>query len=99
MAEKSVIDAEQAIDEIDSDMYDGLLLADGFDAALIGVGFRFTHAVAIYDKQACLRILETRDKMSPDEAEEFFDFNVAGAFVGEQTPVYVEQWIGTTRRH
>ena len=87
MAEKSVIDAEQAIDEIDPDMYDGLLLADGFDA------------VAIYDKQLCLRILETRDKMPPDEAEEFFDFNVAGAHMGDHTPVYVEQWIGTTRRH
>ena len=93
------MDVEQSIDEIDPEMYDGLLLADGFDAALIGVGFRFHHAVAIDDKQLCLRILETRDKMSPDEAEEFFDVNVAGAFVGEQTPVYVEQWIGTTRRH
>ena len=28
--------------------------------------------------------------MSRDEALEFFDFNVSGAYVGENTPVFLE---------
>jgi hypothetical protein len=29
--------------------------------------------------------------MGLDEAREYFDFNVAGAYVGEQTPVFVRR--------
>jgi hypothetical protein len=35
-----------------------------------------------------------RDGMDYDEAYEFFEFNTLGAYVGEQTPVFV--WTDTT---
>jgi hypothetical protein len=30
-----------------------------------------------------------RDGMTHEEAIEFFDFNIAGAYVGEYTPIYM----------
>jgi hypothetical protein len=65
------------------------LLADGFEAAFIGFGVHYHAAVAIYDTRACLNILQTRDGMSEDEALEFFEFNVVGAWVGPHTPVFM----------
>lgn len=71
------------------DEFDGALLADGFEDALVGFGYRFSHPVAIYDYNRCIEILMNRDGMTDEEAIEFFDFNVAGAYVGESTPVYI----------
>jgi len=68
-------------------MSDGALLADGFSEALIGMGTRFTYDVAVYDYEKCIEILE-RD-MPREDAIEYFDFNVSGAYVGENTPVFV----------
>ena len=47
-------------------MSDEALLADGFSEALIGMGTRFMHDVAVYDYDKCIEILE-RD-MSYEEA-------------------------------
>ena len=55
----------------------------------MGYGTRFTHGVAVYSKRKCLDVLVERDEMSRDEALEFFDFNVSGAYVGENTPVFL----------
>ena len=33
--------------------------------------------------------LVKRDDMSYDEAREFIDFNIAGAYIGEDTPILV----------
>ena len=66
------------------------LLAGGFEEAFVGYGTRFTHGVAVYSKRKCLEVLVERDEMSRDEALEFFDFNVSGAYVGENTPVFLE---------
>ena len=66
------------------------LLADGFEDALIGYGTRFSYGVAVYSRRKCLDILVERDGMDYEEAVEFFDFNVTGAYVGENTPVFLE---------
>lgn len=73
-----------------------LLLADGFDEAVIGlvegwIGPRRGEVVA-YDYDRCLDILVTRDGMPREEAEEFLQFNTIGAYVGEYTPLFVHDW-------
>tara|TARA_Y100000310_G_scaffold344071_1_gene454932 strand:+ start:1981 stop:2283 length:303 start_codon:yes stop_codon:yes gene_type:complete len=69
---------------------EGLLTADGFDDALIGIGERINlDSVAVYDVDKCIDILMSRDGMSREEAVEFFDFNVKGSWVGEKTPIWV----------
>lgn len=65
------------------------LFCDGHDDALIGVASRFgVTSVACYDIDKVVQGL-MKDGMSEDEAIEFFDFNIIGAWVGEQTPVFV----------
>ena len=69
---------------------DGILLADGFNDALIGNGHRCGQPdIAVYDQAKCIELLMTRDGMTDEEAVEFFEFNVVGAWVGEQTPIFV----------
>jgi hypothetical protein len=66
-----------------------LLFADGFDEAIVGVGEQFNNRFVVYDRDKCIDILMKRDGMDYEGAEEFFEFNVTGAWVGESTPVFV----------
>ena len=68
-------------------MSDEPLKADGFDDAVIGTCYNTGRIV--YSIERMLAILMERDGMSMEEAIEFFDFNIAGAYVGEMTPMYV----------
>jgi hypothetical protein len=68
------------------------LMADGFEDALVGVAEQFTRIMACYDYDKCIEILCKRDGMSEDEAVEYFDFNVAGASMGEFTPVFIKDF-------
>lgn len=71
---------------------EGLLTADGFDAAIIGVDnstFNQELPRVIYSVSKCLDIL-TGQGMSYEEAREFFDFNVSGGYHGAQTPIWCE---------
>ena len=70
---------------------EGPLLADGFEAAFIGIGTQFNTRLAIYDYEACVEILMERDGLTEDDAHEWMSFNVCGAWVGEQTPVFVHR--------
>ena len=66
-----------------------ILLADGLESAFMGVGRQFTHPIAVYSYKKVIKIL-MRSKMSHEEAVEYFDYNIAGAFVGDQTPVFLQ---------
>ena len=75
------------------------MLAVGFEEALIGYGNQFNNHLAIYDREKCIDILMTRDGMGIDEAEEYFEYNVQGAYVGEDTPIFMEKLPETNERH
>ena len=66
------------------------LFADGFDDALVGIGQQFNSYVVVYDRAKCIQILMDRDGMDREGADEFFDFNVVGAYLGEFTPVFLD---------
>ena len=69
------------------------LLADGFEDAIVGICERFgAVAVVAYDRDQCIDILMDRDGMDHEEAVEYFDFNVVGAYVGDGTPVFLTLW-------
>lgn len=70
-------------------MSDEIIYADGFEDALLGTGVQFNKDLAVYDYRKCLDILIERDGMSHEEAVEWMDFNVIGAYVGENTPVFL----------
>lgn len=69
---------------------DEYILVDGMDEAILGVAQIFHNSpVVAYDFDKVISILQTRDGMTLEEAEEFFEFNIVGAYVGEQTPAFV----------
>lgn len=67
------------------------MLADGLDEALIGICTRNgKEPIAAYSYEKVLQIFMDRDGMTHDDAVEFFDFNVIGAYVGPHTPCFIE---------
>ena len=69
---------------------DEVLLADGFEDAFVGMTEIFNRPpLATYDRDKCIEILMERDGMSHDDAIDFFNYNVTGAWVGESTPAFV----------
>lgn len=69
-----------------------LLSADGFEDAVIGVAYDKTTSTfkLVYSRTLCLDVLMNRDKMTYEEASEYFDFNVEGSYMGEKTPIFVD---------
>ena len=80
---------KEKLDEHIGDDY-SILLADGLDEAFIGIGWQFNTPLAVYDRDKCIEILESQG-MTPEEAQEYFYFNTQGAYVGEQTPIFIEK--------
>lgn len=66
------------------------LWPDGFEDAYLGPARRCAQpALAAFSVKRCIKILMDRDGMSYEEADEFFEFNVAGAWSGAGTPVWI----------
>jgi hypothetical protein len=66
------------------------LLCDGFDEAIIGMAERINLGpVVAYDVDKMIDIMVERDGMTYEEAIEYFDFNILGAWMGENTPVFI----------
>jgi hypothetical protein len=66
------------------------LIIDGFDEALMGVAERINLTpVAAYNVDKILEILIERDGMTSDEALEYFEYNIIGAWMGENTPIFI----------
>lgn len=73
------------------------LIPDGYPEAFLGVHRTEEEdekgepvVRAVYDEAKILQVLRERDGMSAEEAVEFFEFNVAGAYVGPGTPIYLQ---------
>ena len=77
------------IDEI-IDINPKAMLADGFDEAILGMCIQFgSEPVVAYDFNKCVEIVMERDGMEREEAIDFINFNVVGAYVGLSTPVFI----------
>ena len=69
-----------------------MLLADGFDAAFLGVARRCGQPdLAVYSVQRAIRVLRDRDGMSEEDAREYLEFNTIGAWLGEESPIWLER--------
>ncbi len=66
-----------------------ITLADGFADAFLGIGRQFGKPVAVYSRRKCIEVL--METMDEEQAEEYFEFNMAGAWIGESTPIYLEE--------
>ena len=60
---------------------------DGYDLAILGIT---DNGQLVYSKEIMAKILmETDPEMSEEDAWEFLEYNTFSAYVGEQTPLYV----------
>ena len=68
-------------------------LANGFEDAFVGTTISAfgRKQVAIYDYDKCILILMHDNHMTEDDAIEYFDYNVMGSWIGEETPIYINQ--------
>jgi hypothetical protein len=89
-------DIQNYLEESYPDYMDKILLADGFEDAFIGIVESFgVEPKACYDWARCVDVLMTdgdfpsQTGMTYDEAVEYMDFNVTGAYVGKHTPAFI----------
>lgn len=71
-----------------------LVFVDGLDEAILGVTYT-DPKVVVYSLKKTIEILaedeEPEDDIPPDvAARSHFDYNIGGAYVGERTPIFVE---------
>jgi hypothetical protein len=62
---------------------------DGFDAAIIGTVERIGLNVLCYDLNKVLEILVAQHGMDIDEAYEYYEYNMIGGWLGDNTPVFL----------
>jgi hypothetical protein len=88
--EMSTKPSRSQIDEALQEMGESALLIDGFDEAFIGYSQRINEPIlAVYSYDKLIKVCMERDGMEYEEAMEYVDYNVVGAWVGEQTPIIV----------
>lgn len=66
---------------------ESVMFADGFDDAIIGLDTDSLRVV--YSKQRMIEILEPQ--MGLDDAIEYLEFNTWSAYMGELTPIYIDE--------
>ena len=67
------------------------MVINGYDEAIIGVARRCGQPDLIaYDLEKIIEILVKRDGMSYEEAVEYFEFNIVGAWMGDATPCFID---------
>jgi hypothetical protein len=80
---------ENKILEWIDETFDVVVYPTGFEDCIVGVGERFGGPpVAVLDLEKMLTQLE-KDGMTRDEAIEYFEFNILGAHIGNENPVYM----------
>ena len=76
-------------DQVDSMELEGILVADGHDHAILGLVEVGDNVVVAYSEGKIIEGL-VNDGMTEDEAVEYYEFNIKGAYMGPTTPIYVE---------
>jgi len=70
-----------------------MLKIDGHDDAVLGPALVWGNGtriyVLVYDAEAIRTTLMERDNMEADEAREYIEFNIEGAYMGPDTPILV----------
>jgi len=64
--------------------------SDGYDKAILGLT---DNGQLVYSKEIMVELLmEDDNQLSEEDAWEFLEFNCFCAYVGEQTPIYVNTY-------
>lgn len=73
-------------------MVEKMFKADGLEDAILGTASRANMPeVLVYSYNKCVKILMERDGVTHEEATEWLEYNVIGSWVGETTPIFVQE--------
>tara|TARA_R110000868_G_scaffold244257_3_gene500404 strand:- start:2160 stop:2411 length:252 start_codon:yes stop_codon:yes gene_type:complete len=77
------------LDRLADEYEEPILKIDGFDDCALGVATRAgSWPTLVYSRTKMIHQLT--NAMPIDDAEEFFDFNIGQAYMGEMTPLILE---------
>jgi hypothetical protein len=76
-------------DKLLKEREESVVFADGLEEAFIGIGYQFKTPIAIYSKKKAIQYFMEQG-MDEEQAYEYFDYNIAGSYVGEATPIFLE---------
>jgi hypothetical protein len=62
---------------------------NGYDKAIIGLT---DNGQLVYSKEIMVELLMANNDLSEEDSWEFLEFNTFCAYVGEQTPIYVNTY-------
>lgn len=66
-----------------------MLIVDGYDDCIVGVAERCgQQPLLVYDEDLMIQVLQ--EDMSYEDAVDFFNFNIAGAWMGDGTPLFLK---------
>ena len=66
-----------------------MMKIDAFDDCIIGTSSTFHGEHVVCSIAKIIEHLMEKDGMDYDEAYEYFGYNIGGAYVGENTPIFV----------
>lgn len=70
-----------------------MIKLEGYDNAILGPAYVWHEGeqveTMVYDAEKIREILMERDSMTAEEAREFIEFNIEGAYFGDDTPILV----------
>ena len=77
------------------DMNPDALFMDGLDDAIIGVGCQYTGTpLVVYSATKIINsLMAGKDGMDYETAHEWYGHNITCAYMGEGTPIIVEDWV------
>ena len=78
--------------EVISEFNAEALTLDGFDEAIIGIAERISmNPIVAYSVQKIIYILVKEHNLEFKDAEEYFEYNILGAFMGVNTPIFIHK--------
>ena len=69
-----------------------LAFVDGHDDAIIGIAERDGEDCVVYDRAKVIQALRRRDGMDEDGANEFFEYNIAGSWIGPGSRIFAARF-------
>lgn len=69
---------------------DDVIIFHGWDDCVIGVAEQFSSGpILVYDRDAIIAKMVAEEGLTEEDAWDHFYFNIAGAWVGERTPIFL----------
>ena len=74
--------------EVIADLFPEMITYDHLNDAIIGVGTINQQPRVVYDEPLVIEMLQDQLGLEYLEAVEYFEFNISGMYVGENTPLF-----------